>query len=217
MACATHMIHAHCGDREARPASWTRDAAGGNVTERADSIEVALNAAPGCRIVETPVTVLASGQPLVLTTHVLRGAGSGRTVGIVSGLHGDEFSTAELVSLLPLLPPMDIADRCSWCRWPAPYIRNGNALDNPGHGELEPSFSRLLLWHGDRDAGAHADPRCPRRVRCHYRPPLGTRHDGHPLRLLRLHRATTTADKPSPSRKPPGARSSSLPTACPAC
>ena len=80
------------------------------MTERADSIEVALNAAPGCRIVETPVTVLASGQPLVLTTHVLRGAGSGRTVGIVSGLHGDEFSTAELVlSLLPLLPPVDIA------------------------------------------------------------------------------------------------------------
>jgi predicted deacylase len=80
------------------------------VTERVDSIEVALNAAPGCRIVETPVTVLASGQPLVVTTHVLRGAGFGRTVGIVSGLHGDEFSTAELVlSLLPLLPPMDIA------------------------------------------------------------------------------------------------------------
>ena len=126
MACATHMIHAHCGDREARPASWTRDAAGGNVTERADSIEVALNAAPGCRIVETPVTVLASGQPLVLTTHVLRGAGSGRTVGIVSGLHGDEFSTAELVlSLLPLLPPVDIADRCSGADGQPPTFETG--------------------------------------------------------------------------------------------
>jgi hypothetical protein len=80
------------------------------VTERTDSIAVALNGASGCRIVETPVTVLASGQPLVITTHVLRGARSGRTVGIVSGLHGDEFSTAELIlSLLPLLPPADIA------------------------------------------------------------------------------------------------------------
>jgi predicted deacylase len=59
---------------------------------------------------ETPVTLLASGQPLAITTHVLRGARSGPTVGIVSGLHGDEFSTAELVlSLVPLLPPDDLA------------------------------------------------------------------------------------------------------------
>jgi predicted deacylase len=80
------------------------------VTERADSIETALDAVSGCRIVETPVTVLASGQPLVITTHVVRGARPGHTVGIVSGLHGDEISTAELVlSLLPLLPPEEVA------------------------------------------------------------------------------------------------------------
>jgi predicted deacylase len=80
------------------------------VIERLDSIEDALKANPGCRIVETPVTTLASGQPLVITTIVIRGASSGRTVGIVSGLHGDEISTAELVlSLLPLLPPANVA------------------------------------------------------------------------------------------------------------
>ncbi len=64
----------------------------------------------GHTIVETPVTVLASGQPLTLTTHVIRGARPGPTVGIISGLHGDEFSTAEVVlSLLPLLPPAEVA------------------------------------------------------------------------------------------------------------
>ncbi len=79
------------------------------VAERADTIEAALDGEAGCRIVETPVTVLASGQPLVITTHVVRGARPGHTVGIVSGLHGDEISTAELVlSLLPLLPPADV-------------------------------------------------------------------------------------------------------------
>jgi uncharacterized protein len=65
---------------------------------------------PGHRLVETPVTLLASGQPLAITTHVLRGVRPGPTVGIVSGLHGDEFSTAELaLSLVPLLPPDDLA------------------------------------------------------------------------------------------------------------
>lgn len=79
------------------------------VPEQSDTIEAALHAAPGCRIVETPVTVLASGQPLVITTHVVRGVRPGHTVGIVSGLHGDEISTAELVlSLLPLLPPAEV-------------------------------------------------------------------------------------------------------------
>jgi uncharacterized protein len=66
--------------------------------------------APRHEIVTTPVTILADGQPLAVTTHVLRGARPGPTVGIVSGLHGDEISTAELVlSLLPLLPPASIA------------------------------------------------------------------------------------------------------------
>jgi predicted deacylase len=80
------------------------------VTERAGSIEDALNGKTGHRIVETPVTMLALGQPLVVTTHVLCGARPGRIVGIVSGSHGDEISTAELVlSLLPLLSLSDIA------------------------------------------------------------------------------------------------------------
>jgi predicted deacylase len=70
----------------------------------------AVNGAAGHTVVETPVTVLASGHHLAITTHVLRGARPGRTVGIISGLHGDEISTAELVlSLLPLLPPAEIA------------------------------------------------------------------------------------------------------------
>ena len=80
------------------------------MAERAGSIEDALNGKTGHRIVETPVTMLALGQPLVVTTHVLRGARPGRIVGIVSGTHGDEISTAELVlSLLPLLPFPEIA------------------------------------------------------------------------------------------------------------
>jgi predicted deacylase len=65
---------------------------------------------PGHRLVETPVTLLASGQRLAITTHMLRGARPGPRVGVVSGLHGDEISTSELVlSLLPLLPPDDLA------------------------------------------------------------------------------------------------------------
>lgn len=80
------------------------------MTAGTDAIAAVLEASPGHQIVETPVTLLASGQPLAITTHVLRGARPGRTVGIVSGLHGDEISTAELVlSLLPLLPPGDMA------------------------------------------------------------------------------------------------------------
>lgn len=64
----------------------------------------------GHTIIETPVTVLASGQPLALTTHVIRGDRPGPTVGIISGLHGDEFSTAEVVlSLLPRLPAAEVA------------------------------------------------------------------------------------------------------------
>jgi predicted deacylase len=43
-------------------------------------------------------------------THVLRGARPGQTVGILSGLHGDEFSTAELVlSLMERLPTAELA------------------------------------------------------------------------------------------------------------
>jgi uncharacterized protein len=65
------------------------------------SILEAVQAPPGRYLVETPVTTLASGQPLTFVTHVLRGARAGPVVGILSGLHGDEFSTAEVgLSLL---------------------------------------------------------------------------------------------------------------------
>ncbi len=81
-----------------------------NVTAGLQTISAMVNGEPGHRLVETPVTHLASGQPLVITTHVVRGAHSGPTVGIVSGLHGDEISTAEVVlSLVPLLPPEDVS------------------------------------------------------------------------------------------------------------
>lgn len=72
--------------------------------QRIVSIVEGLNQPPGHYLAETNVTLLASGQPLTLTAHVLRGRHTGPTVGITSGLHGDEFSTAELVlSLLTLV------------------------------------------------------------------------------------------------------------------
>lgn len=72
--------------------------------EHVESIQVAIQSAPGHYYTETPVTTMATGQPLILATHVLRGARPGPIVGILSGLHGDEFSTAELVlSLIPLI------------------------------------------------------------------------------------------------------------------
>jgi predicted deacylase len=61
------------------------------------SIAEAVQAPPGRYLVETPVTTLASGQLLTVVTHVLRGASAGPVVGILSGLHGDELSTAEVV------------------------------------------------------------------------------------------------------------------------
>lgn len=80
------------------------------MTAGSQTILAMVNGEPGHRLLETPVTLLASGQPLAITTHVVRGARSGPTVGIVSGLHGDEISTAEVVlSLVPLLPPDDVA------------------------------------------------------------------------------------------------------------
>ena len=78
--------------------------------ESASSVREALDAGAGHRLVETPVTTLASGQLLMLTAHVLRGARPGPTVGIVSGLHGDEFSTAEVVlSLIDHLPAASLS------------------------------------------------------------------------------------------------------------
>ena len=63
--------------------------------------------AQGHYFVETPVVLLANGQQLTFATHVLRGAKPGPTVGILSGLHGDEFSTAELVLSLVELIDLD--------------------------------------------------------------------------------------------------------------
>lgn len=45
-------------------------------------------------VVRFPVTVLASGQELDLTAHVVRGPRPGPVVSLVSGLHGDELFTA---------------------------------------------------------------------------------------------------------------------------
>ena len=61
------------------------------------SIAEAVQAPPGRYLVETPITTLASGQPLTFVTHVVRGASPGPVVGVLSGLHGDEFSTTEVV------------------------------------------------------------------------------------------------------------------------
>ena len=61
------------------------------------SIAGAVQAPPGRYLVETPITTLASGQPLTFVTHVLRGVSPGPVVGILSGLHGDEFSTTEVI------------------------------------------------------------------------------------------------------------------------
>ena len=74
--------------------------------QRAESIEIALQEKTGHYYTETPVTTMATGQPLMLAAHVLCGAQAGPTVGILSGLHGDEFSTAELV--LSLIPQIDL-------------------------------------------------------------------------------------------------------------
>lgn len=68
--------------------------------ERAESVAAALQQLAGHYYVESPVTRLASGAPLVLSTHVVIGAHPGPVVGIFSGSHGDEFSTAEVVLAL---------------------------------------------------------------------------------------------------------------------
>jgi predicted deacylase len=72
--------------------------------KHAESIAAATQAPPGHYYVETPVTIMATGQPLTYAAHILRGEQPGPRIGILSGLHGDEFSTAVLVlSLFPLL------------------------------------------------------------------------------------------------------------------
>jgi len=74
------------------------------------SIAAAIAQPMGHYYIETPVTIMASGQPLTLSTHVVRGDKPGPVVGILSGLHGDEFSTAELVlSLLDLIHLEELA------------------------------------------------------------------------------------------------------------
>jgi predicted deacylase len=74
------------------------------------SIGEALAQPPGHYLAETTITTLALGQPLTYHTHILRGRSPGPTggpvVGIVSGLHGNEIATAEL--LLSLLEVVDI-------------------------------------------------------------------------------------------------------------
>ncbi len=73
--------------------------------QRVAAVAEGLAQPPGHYLAETHVATLASGPPLTLHTHLLRGNHPGPVVGIVSGLHGDEFSTAEV--LLSLLHRID--------------------------------------------------------------------------------------------------------------
>jgi len=52
------------------------------------------------KVVRIPVCRLASGAELTIAVHVLRGAGDGPTVGIVSAHHGEELFTTELMRRL---------------------------------------------------------------------------------------------------------------------
>ncbi len=81
-----------------------------NITALDLPIAAAKQQPPGHYYVETPVVLLANGQQLTFATHILRGTKPGPTVGILSGLHGDEFSTAELVlSLVDLIDLGELA------------------------------------------------------------------------------------------------------------
>lgn len=148
---------------------------------------------PGHRLVETPVTLLASGQRLAITTHVVRGARPGPTVGIVSGLHGDEISTAELVlSLIPLLPPDDLAGTVllipmasaltfeSGTRSTALDMANLNRVfpGNPA-GTVTEMLAHVLLDRVlagcDAIVDLHAEPDTMA-IRCLYTPPPSDEH-----------------------------------------
>jgi predicted deacylase len=52
------------------------------------------------KIVRVPVCHLASGAELSVAVHVMRGAGDGPTVGIVSAHHGEELFTTDLMRRL---------------------------------------------------------------------------------------------------------------------
>ena len=58
------------------------------------------------------VTTLASGLPLRIAVHEIRGAHSGPTVGITASIHGDELAPVEaLRRFLEMLDPADISGR----------------------------------------------------------------------------------------------------------
>ncbi|MGH2613734.1 MAG: succinylglutamate desuccinylase/aspartoacylase family protein [Thermomicrobiales bacterium] len=174
------------------------------MTARVDTIEKAVNGATGHTVVETPVTILASGHHLAITTHVLRGAQPGRTVGIVSGLHGDEVSTAELVlSLLPLLPPAEITGTLLLVPMASPLTfetgTRSTTLDmvncnrvfpgNP-HGTVTEMLAHVLIEHVlaacDVVIDLHAEPDTMG-IRCIYSSPPA---DDYGRKALALARAS---------------------------
>src|SRR5438067_2393138 len=67
---------------------------------------LASKAEPGRQFVSLPVTTLASGAELRLPMHVLTGANSGPTLGILTTVHGDE--TAALMAVRQLLAALDV-------------------------------------------------------------------------------------------------------------
>jgi uncharacterized protein len=67
---------------------------------------LASKAEPGRQFVSLPVTTLASGAELRLPMHVLTGASSGPTLGILTTVHGDE--TAALMAVRQLFASLDV-------------------------------------------------------------------------------------------------------------
>jgi predicted deacylase len=61
---------------------------------------------PGRQFAWLPITTLASGTQLRLALHVLTGAASGPTIGILTTVHGDE--TAALTAVRQLLASLDV-------------------------------------------------------------------------------------------------------------
>ena len=58
------------------------------------------------------VTTLASGLPLRVAVHEIRGARPGPTVGITASIHGDELAPVEAIRrLMETLSPADLSGR----------------------------------------------------------------------------------------------------------
>jgi uncharacterized protein len=175
----------------------------GRVTKMGTILE-AVQAPSGHYLVETPVTMLASGQPLFFVTHVLRGAQPGPVVGILSGLHGDEFSTAEVVlalldrialdelaGTLLLVPMANAASFETGTRATPLDMVNLNRVfpGNPG-GTVSEMLAHALVEHFlapcDVLFDLHAEPD-PMAIRCFY---AAAPDDDYGRRALELAQAS---------------------------